>query len=330
VYLRGDEAVRITLCIGTRDRAELFVRHLLPCLRALPAWCSAVVVDQSTTARIADQVYGLDRFVYRRSEEVGLSRARNLAVRTTAAPLLAFTDDDVSFEPSWLEGILALFESHPEEGVVCGRAVTSDGKPVLGKAKPPGVYRWPTSPFGLGWGLNMAFRRDALVAAGAFDEELGAGARFPAGEDTDMLYRVMRAGWGVVCSDELIVTHHDWRSRREKVRLHYAYGLGVGAQTAKHTSAGDRKAIWMALRLQAHLPRTILLLRPRYGLRHLLFSVGMAVGFIRWRRDHGGRSAGSRVATETDSADQALRDRDAVSADVVAESFPEGRSRGIL
>ena len=132
----------------------------------------------------------------------------------------------------------------------------------------------------------MALRREALIAAGHFDEELGAGARFPAAEDTDMLYRVMRAGWSVACCDDVIVTHHDWRRRRELLRLHYRYGVGVGAQTAKHVTAGDREALWMGLRLQLHLPRTLLLLRPRYGLRHLLFSAGMAAGFIGWRRTH--------------------------------------------
>jgi GT2 family glycosyltransferase len=164
--------------------------------------------------------------------------------------------------------------------------VTPTGQTVLGTAERSGVYRWPTSPFGLGAGLNMALRREALTAAGLFDEELGAGARFPSAEDTDMLYRVLRAGWSVACSTEAVVTHHDWRSRRELLRLHYRYGIGVGAQTAKHATAGDREALRMGLRLNLHLPRTVLLLRPRYGLRHLLFTAGMAAGFMGWRRAH--------------------------------------------
>lgn len=262
-----------------------------------------MVVDQSTTARTAERLDGLEGIVYRRTDEVGLSRARNLAIRMTTAPLLAFTDDDVSFEPSWLDRLVALFDMNAEAGAVCGRAVTPRGQPVLGAAGRSGVYRWPTSPFGLGSGLNMALRREALIAAGPFDEELGAGARFPAAEDTDMLYRVMRAGWSVACSDEVIVTHHDWRSHRELLQLHYRYGVGAGAQTAKHVTAGDREAAWMGLRLQLHLPRTLLLLRPRYGLRLLLFSAGMAAGFIGWRRAHGRRSTTLPSADKTTAAD---------------------------
>jgi GT2 family glycosyltransferase len=281
-----ESRAQITLCIATRDRPELLERHLLPCLRRLPPGTSVIVIDQSSTNATAEQLEGLQGIVCLRTDEVGLSRARNLAVRTTSAPVLAFTDDDVSFEPSWLDRIVELFDRYPAAGAVCGRALTPRGARVPGTARRPGVYRWPTSPFGLGSGLNMALRREALIAAGPFDEELGAGSTFSAAEDTDMLYRVMRAGWSVVCSNDVIVTHHQWRNRREEVRVHYAYGVGAGAQTAKHVAAGDREAGWMALRLQLHLPRTILLLRPRYGLRLLAFSAGTAAGFLRWRRVH--------------------------------------------
>lgn len=281
-----EPGAQIALCIATRDRPELVERHLVPCLRRLPAGTSVIVVDQSATDTTAEQLDGLRGILCVRTSEVGLSRARNLAVRTTRAPVLAFTDDDASFEPSWLDRLVELFLEYPDAGAVCGRALTPLGEPVLGTVKRPGVYRWPTSPFGLGVGVNMALRREALIAAGPFDEELGAGSTFRAGEDTDMLYRVMRAGWSVVCSDDVVVTHHQWRSQREELQLYYAYGVGAGAQTAKHVSAGDREAGWMGLRLQLHLPRTILLLRRRYGLRYLAFSAGTAVGFRRWRRLH--------------------------------------------
>src|SRR2546428_3369112 len=140
-----DRDSRITLCIATRNRPELVERHLLPCLRRLPPGTSVMVVDQSTTTRTAQYLLGLNGVSYEPTREVGLSRARNLAVRTTAAPLLAFTDDDVRFEPSWLDRIAALFDMHPEAGAVCGRAVTPRGRPVFGSAKEPGGDRWPTS-----------------------------------------------------------------------------------------------------------------------------------------------------------------------------------------
>jgi GT2 family glycosyltransferase len=136
----------------------------------------------------------------------------------------------------------------------------------------------------------MALRREAIAAAGPFDEELGAGARFHAAEDTEMLYRVMRAGWGVVCAPDLIVTHQAWRSGRDWLRLQYRYGIGLGAQTAKHARAGERHAVRMGVGIGLRLPPRDRM-RPSYALGRLLLSTGMAVGFVRWRRDHRAKNA---------------------------------------
>jgi GT2 family glycosyltransferase len=282
-----DPDARITLCVATRDRPELVERHLLPSLRRLQPGSCVVVVDQSTRRDTAKLLEGLDGVAYLHTAETGLSRARNLAVRTTRAPLLAFTDDDVTFDSSWLGRIAALLDASPEAGAVCGLGVAPDGRLLPGA--PAGVYRWPRSPFGLGSGFNLAFRRAALVAAGPFDEELGAGARFRAAEDTDMLYRVLRAGWSVVCSDDVTVTHDDWRRRGAEVRLHYGYGLGAGAQTAKHVAAGDLAAARIALREVAlhltTLARSLVLRRPRAALLQPPYVAGVAVGFAsRWLR----------------------------------------------
>jgi glycosyltransferase involved in cell wall biosynthesis len=283
--LSPEAATRITLCVATRDRPESVERILVPCLRRLPAGCDAIVIDQSTTGRSAEHLEGLDRVVYRRMAGPGLSRARNLAVDATTAPLLAFTDDDVRFESTWLDRVVTLFDAHPAAGAVCGGAVTPGGTRVPGAPEQSGVYRWPTSPFGLGVGLNMAVRREAIDAAGRFDEELGAGARFHAAEDTDMLYRVMREGWSVVTDADLTVVHQEQRSRREWLRLQYRYGVGIGAQTAKHAIADDRDASRLAFAVPLR-PPPLERVRPRYAAGRLFLTAGMAVGSFRWRRRH--------------------------------------------
>jgi GT2 family glycosyltransferase len=281
--------IRITLCVATRDRPEAVERVLVPCLRRLPVGSNAIVIDQSTTGKTAEHLERLDRVLYRRMDEVGLSRARNIAVSSTTAPLLAFTDDDVSFAPTWLDRIIELFDAHPAAGAVCGGAVTSGGTRVPGAPEQSGVYRWPASPFGLGVGLNMALRREALDAAGPFDEELGAGAPFHAAEDTDMLYRLLREGWSVVTDRDLIVVHQDRRSRREWLRLQYRYGIGIGAQTAKHASAGNEDAGMLAFAVPLRRPPRDRV-RPRYAIGRLFLTTGIAVGSSRWRRRHAAQS----------------------------------------
>jgi cellulose synthase/poly-beta-1,6-N-acetylglucosamine synthase-like glycosyltransferase len=164
--------------------------------------------------------------------------------------------------------------------------VTPDG--VLQPGSASGTYRWPAVPFALGSGLNIAFRRDALEDVGPFDEELGAGARYRAAEDSDMLYRLLREGWSVVCTDEITVTHHDPRRGRERMRLHYGYGFGAGAQTAKHHAAGDRQAVRIALRHArrhlATLGRSAATLRLGRASLQVAYLSGLVAGYARRRR----------------------------------------------
>ena len=276
----------ITLAIVTRDRAEQLARFLLPSLEsALASGHPVCVVDQSadvSTERLVREVAGIR---YLRSEP-GISRARNAAVAALETPLVAFTDDDVTLVDGWLDTFVRLFEANPEAGVVCGRGVKPDGSLLPGVHA--GTYRWPTNPFGLGHGFNIAFRRAVFDDVGLFDEELGAGAPFASGEDTDMLYRAMRAGWSVVCSDELTVVHHDWRTGSDETRLHAGYGLGAGAQVARHLAAGDRTMLRIGL-LEAgrHLvtaARALVTLRPHLFRLQLAFLGGLVRGVIRSRR----------------------------------------------
>jgi glycosyltransferase involved in cell wall biosynthesis len=273
---------RIVLAIATRDRAGRLRDALLPSLReAVRAGYHVVVVDQSQDSATADLLadVGVD---YLRSEP-GLSRARNVAVTATTEALIAFTDDDVTFPAGWLAGIVSIFDQHESAGGVLGRAAAPDGTLLPGS--PPGEYRWPKTPFQLGSGFNMAFRREALLEAGAFDEALGAGGRFPAAEDTDMFYRAMKAGWSLVCSDDITVVHHDWRTPAEERRTQWAYGIGAGAQTARHVVGGDRMAARLAGRAAArHVYWMMRLTLTGHGSRAILPLAslgGMVVGFVR-------------------------------------------------
>ncbi len=273
----------LAIAVVTRDRTSLFARSLVPSLRAAPLdEVDVLVVDQSLDERTADLVRELPHVRYIRGGP-GLSRGRNAAVAATSAPLIAFTDDDVRFPSEWPKDIIAAFDGVPDAGAVCGRARLPDGEVLFGRS--PGVYRWPTIPFALGSGFNIAFRREALEAAGPFDEELGAGAPYRSAEDSDMLYRVMRSGWAVVCSDDITVVHDDWRSPEDLLRLHRDYGFGAGAQTMKHTLSGDRTALGLAgIEIGRHLvtlARSVLRLRRLIAALQLAWLWGFVLGCTR-------------------------------------------------
>ena len=282
---------RICLAIVTRDRAAKLERYLLPSLRPLlDDGYPVVVVDQSTDGDTERLVRGFPEMHYLRAEP-GISRARNAAVRWADTQYIAFTDDDVTLPPDWLDKIVRILDSSPAAGAVCGRGVSSQGELLPGSCA--AEYHWPKSPFGLGNGFNMAFRRTVFDQVGLFDEDLGGGAQYLSAEDTDMFYRVMKAGWTVVCSDEITVVHHEWRSVTDMRELHRGYGLGAGAQVARHVAAGDRTMIRIAARETAlHLltaMRAALTLRPSLMRLQSAFLRGFFRGLVASHRAASGR-----------------------------------------
>jgi GT2 family glycosyltransferase len=107
---------------------------------------------------------------------------------------------------------------------------------------------------------NMAFRREALLQFGGFDERPGMNA---AGEDNDLCYRWLQAGRGLRYKPDMVVWHRDWRTAQQLVRTHISYARGQGAFYAKHLWARD----WRVLRFLAHDFRSALLAQLS-GLRH--------------------------------------------------------------
>jgi len=295
------DAVRAALVVVTLDRADRFAACVLPGLRAsVDAGHDVLVVDQggpaSGTARLLRR-HPTIRVIH---SPRGLSVGRNAALDATTAPVVVFTDDDVRLPDRWVEAMLRPFESEVV-GAVCGRARAVDGRLLPGAES--GSYTWPTSPFGLGSGFALALRRDAVDSVGHFDVSLGAGARYRAAEDTDMLYRLLREGWTVACIDDATVVHDDGRNRRGQLRQYYGYGLGAGAQLAGQACAGDERAAQLRDESRsAHAKgavRSIVRGRLWSAVLQVPYLLGMRRG---WREGVAERTSASLTGEQADHA----------------------------
>jgi HAD superfamily hydrolase (TIGR01662 family) len=124
-----------------------------------------------------------------RSGGRGPAAARNTGWRITTAPWVAFLDDDVRVTETWREDLRRDLENaSPETGGVQGRVTV----PLPDGRRPTDWERGTAGLAGAWWiTADMAYRRDALVETGGFDE------RFPRAfrEDADMALRTMDAGW---------------------------------------------------------------------------------------------------------------------------------------
>ena len=115
-----------------------------------------------------------------------------------------------------------------------------------------GLWRRLTLPRLFGMGACMVVRRDAARRIGPFDEHLGPGARFHAGEEDDYAYRALMAGYTVAHTPALYVVHYGFRDNASGAAAEHrlTYDYAYGAVTMKAARLGDLCApVWIALHL---------------------------------------------------------------------------------
>lgn len=255
--------MKVSVCIPTTRAYSLgaAVRSVLA--QSWVEW-EAVILGQGDAAAEAAMraatiaaAGGDSRVRYVQLRRRGLSRARNAAIQEARGEVLAFLDDDCEADPAWLETIVSALAADPDLGVV-GGAVAPNGPvgplsscPTLTPAEavydPAAAPQQP--PEGWDWiGANFAIRADLVRRAGPWDEHLGAGAEFPAGEDTDYKLRLEALGVRMLTTPRSRVLHSSGtRSGRAALRSQRGYALGNGAVAAKQTLAGDpRGRIWLS------------------------------------------------------------------------------------
>ena len=179
----------------------------------------------------------------------GLSYARNAGLLAARAPIVAFTDDDMTVDNFWLSIIVETFKD-PEVVGVFGytRGATSDY--FISTKTDPRLcdYKAPERLWEMGHGNNMAFRRSEIIEAGLFDESLGAGGRFQAAEDTDLFYRLLKSGKLLRYQPAAIATHFGHLHEDNPHIKMRQYGVGAAAFAAKHLARGDLEPLKLALK----------------------------------------------------------------------------------
>lgn len=267
----------VVLC--TRDRADQLGAALDSLLALDHPDFEVVIVDNAPSDESTRELVAAltdPRVRYVREPVPGLSSARNAGVRAARHEIVAFTDDDVVVDRSWLRAVASGFSRGDD--IVCVSGLVASGElrtptqrwfdervtwsrnlvPRVHRLSAPPADR-PLFPFAVGdygTGANFAMRRSAVIELGGFDEALGVGTVTGGGEDIDMFSRVVLSG-GALAVEPAALVWHRHRADLEALRVQArGYGTGLGAWLTK-----------IALR-----PRTLgmALQRAPRALRHLV------------------------------------------------------------
>ncbi len=201
-------------------------------LSALPPEIALIVVDSSDDE--TPDLIEADRPERTRvlRTKANIPVARQLGAATASTTWLLFTDADVCFASGYFEALSSEPVGAAVGGLV-GCKGTVDGFPLY--------HRWFVRgqailmAFGIpaATGSNMLVRADALDWVGGFDSELSVN------EDTELMFRIARAGYGVDFRPDLTVRGFD--HRRLEVGLLRKIAHGALRNTALYLGVFDRR-----------------------------------------------------------------------------------------
>ncbi len=249
------ENKNISLLIPTMNRPEN-VDRLLGSLKDFGylkrADFRAVIVDSSKD-KSTKQVTLDYSAEYVPAENLGKSKAMNLAIDSLSSEYIAFLDDDiVIINSNWLDTLMSNF-SRDDVGYVSGRVIAAEtnneaaekweqkgalnkgpnrievGKEFFNK------FRFRGVPVNLvTMGANHVVRRGVLNEVGVHDERFGPGEPIGgAGADLDLTYKVLKHGYTVIYDPNAVVAHPHPDSLDELKSKLFVYGISDTAIHAK-------------------------------------------------------------------------------------------------
>ena len=309
----------VSVVVCTHERPDALAKCLRSLLAADYPAIDVIVVDnapRTPDGRRVVEACGDARVRYICEPIPGLSTARNRGIGEATGEIVAFTDDDVEVDPSWIRELVRGFARADDVELVTGLILAAEltthaqglfeRKVSWGAGFTPRVYRWDrrssdavVKPFNcgmIGTGASFAVRWDTLARIGSFDDGLGAGSPARGGEDLDYFYRVLRSGSAIAFEPSSLVWHHhrqDMATLRGQMR---GYGSGLTAFASKQLFT---RGLW--LDAWRDLPRALVRLvisETGSGTRRKLDDVGplprdlritelvgMAEGpYLYWRR----------------------------------------------
>lgn len=227
----------VSIIVPTLNRHDALERFLCSVDAQRFDRYEVLVIDQSETS--TESLVGRHRHArYFQASPPGLSRGRNVGLRHAAGDLLMFSDDDCVLAEDALTRLSEYAPRLSDPPVFgFGNALNlEDDGPVVPTFRPVdrvGSWRCDTL-----CSISLVFNRSTLDRVGGFDEAFGMGAPFPAGEETDLLLRIIAAGGRGVYLDRLTI-RHPRRSRTPDLASRYeSFGFAQGALARKH--AGNR------------------------------------------------------------------------------------------
>jgi glycosyltransferase involved in cell wall biosynthesis len=192
-----------------------------------------IVVDQNVNREVENIVNEYKKILnisYMRSGIKGLSYNRNIALEKAKGDIIAFPDDDCEYEKDTLEKINEFFSKNDYTLYTCNTKEKHSNYSIANALKFSSEIT-KSNFYRTGISFTIFHKKNDINLK--FDEKLGVGAEFGAGEESDYLLKLLDNGYkGYYFHNHYI--YHPYKKNEYNENRAYNYGRGFGALYKKH------------------------------------------------------------------------------------------------
>ncbi len=185
-----------------------------------------IVVDDGSVDATASIVRSIGEVKYIRQDNRGPASARNRGAAAARGDIIFFTDSDCVPEKDWVKKMVSLLSSGDKDlAVVAGSygIVNRDSmlarciyKEILFRHK----YLVPSYPRAFG-SYNFCIWARIFKELGGFNTDY----RYASGEDNDLSYKVLEAGYKILFIQDVVVSHYFPTSVRKYLKEQFRHGF---------------------------------------------------------------------------------------------------------
>lgn len=240
----GPVVPALTVVVPVHNRTATLDR----CLASLGPGAQVVVVDDASDdpGAVADVCRRHGARLIRRDVNGGPAAARNQGMAVVDTPLVAFVDSDCTVGNGWPGRLVAMFDD-PAVGAVAPRVRPERPEPDQGgRDRPSLLARFNEShssldmgpePSRVGPGCRVGYVPTAAIVMRTKPLEMSGGgfdAELRVGEDVDLVWRLVDAGWSVRYQPSVTVFHREPRTWAALWARRFYYGTSAGPLARRH------------------------------------------------------------------------------------------------
>ncbi|KKS89861.1 MAG: Glycosyl transferase family 2 [Microgenomates group bacterium GW2011_GWC1_43_11] len=228
---------KISIIIPTYKRGHIVKTVIDSILCSTYQNFEILVIEQrgnDTLQKFIDTYHKPDVIFFYNVSFIGASRAKNFGIKKANGKIIAFTDDDCVVDKNWLFIISQLFETQ-KDIVGCNGEVfpfmstlhDNEFCPSTFTSNSPCIIKNPClhSKY-IGFGNNMALKRNVLLENKGYKTWLGPGSLGQAAEDAELSLRLIIKGYKLIYNPKSIVYHNKWLTEQEMKNLELSYLCG--------------------------------------------------------------------------------------------------------